>query len=300
MTKELSSIYRASLKYPWLAPLLMHQFYQYMLGGLSIASALFGAILIAEKRTPEEATDNRCIYCLTTWGSFSSDEHIIAESLGNYDTVLPKGDVCDECNHGILSRLDEALIKFEPISWLRVHFVPYTKAGKFPEANFQNFSIAKTGPRQMTIKPKDKTGEIKTVEQIGDDLYKYNITWTGKRPDWNIIGRALFKIALGMVTLKQGREYACAPKFDFARDFIHGKIDIKNNLLLRMKCQPHPLVRVMYLDSQEGTPFVVELFGLAFIFNLEETPEIVLQADLAKLNFELVSMKRQKVSKAKA
>jgi hypothetical protein len=268
-----------------------------MLGGFSIASALFDAVLIIEGQEPVDSdNDNLCVFCLTTDGSFSSEEHIVSESLGNYDTVLPKGDVCDACNNGTISELDSALIAFGPIAWLRVYFVPYTKAGKLPAANFQNFSIAKTGPRQITIRPKDKSGEIKTIEQFGDDLYRYNLMWKGKRFDWKLIARALFKIALGMVALKQGKRHACSAKFNTARDFINGKIDINNNMLVRMKCQPHSEMRVVYLDAPEGTPVFIDLFGMAFIFNLEETPAIVLEEDMANLNFELVSLNPPKAS----
>src|SRR2546428_8977413 len=100
---------------PMVGPLLLHQFYEYMLGCFSIASALFDAILISERQAEHAAlpVENLCIYCLKSDGSFLSEEHIVAESLGNYDTVLPKGYVCDECNNGVLSLLDEALIKFE-------------------------------------------------------------------------------------------------------------------------------------------------------------------------------------------
>ena len=287
---------------PMVGPLLLHQFYEYMLGCFSIASALFDAILISEQQAEptEVPIKNLCIYCLKSDGSFSSEEHIVAESLGNYDTVLPKGYVCDECNNGVLSLLDEALIKFEPIAWLRVYFVPYTKAGKLPEANFHNFSIAKTGPRQITIKPKDKTGHIKTVEQLGDDLYRYNMSFKGKKLNWALIGRTLFKIGLGMVAMKQGREYACSTRFDAARDFIRGKTNIRNKMLVRTKSQPHPSVQVVYLDQPEGTPFFIDFFGLAFMFNLEMTPEVVLQEDLVNLNFKLVSLERPEASRTRA
>jgi len=42
-------------------------------------------------------------------------EHIVSEALGNVTLILPPGVVCDRCNHGTLSRLDEPGV--ERLSW---------------------------------------------------------------------------------------------------------------------------------------------------------------------------------------
>ena len=45
------------------------------------------------------------------------------QGLGiNPPIVLPKGVVCDKCNHGKLAILDNALIDFSPISLMRTRF----------------------------------------------------------------------------------------------------------------------------------------------------------------------------------
>lgn len=41
----------------------------------------------------------RCIFCKSSTTSCGSEEHIISESLGNVDHVLPPGWVCDDCNN---------------------------------------------------------------------------------------------------------------------------------------------------------------------------------------------------------
>ena len=40
-----------------------------------------------------------CIFCHKDSSTAKSVEHIIPESLGNKHHYLPKGYVCDECNH---------------------------------------------------------------------------------------------------------------------------------------------------------------------------------------------------------
>jgi|ERR1051326_237221 hypothetical protein len=152
---------------PVMGPLLRHQFYDYSLQAFRVVSELFDIILqiepgVEDLTTPTETSiGNLCIYCLTTEGAFTSEEHIVAESLGNDDAVLPKGFVCDDCNNGVLSGLDNALINFEPVAFLRVQHVPYTKEGKFPKANFSSFTLEKVGPRHLKLTPKNKAARLR-------------------------------------------------------------------------------------------------------------------------------------------
>jgi hypothetical protein len=177
---------------PVMAHLLRHHFFDYSLRAFYVISALFDVILQVEQSaqvdfSENETTENRCIYCLDTKGTFTSEEHVIAESLGNDDLVLPKGFVCDVCNNGVLSILDSALLKFEPIAWAQVMYVPHTKAGKFPKASFTNFNLERTGPRHIQMTPKHKGGEIKNLKQIGDDMHSFNVEWKGKKINWTLI-----------------------------------------------------------------------------------------------------------------
>ena len=95
----------------------------------------------------EITTDKRCIYCLSDTGTFTSEEHIVPESLGNYDTVLPKGFVCDTCNNEVLSGLDSELVNSDMLGLLKIVYMPYTKDGKLPQAIYPNLKIKKyTGP----------------------------------------------------------------------------------------------------------------------------------------------------------
>ncbi len=203
---------------------------------------------------------------------------------------MPKGYVCDKCNNEVLSGLDSALLKFEPIAFLQVLFVPYTKGGKLPEANFQNIFLKRANPRKIVITPKDKTGRIKNKKHLGDNWYSFNIETRGKQFNSKLLGRALYKIALGMVALSQGHGQACSRKYDTAREFIRNGQGIQNNLLICMKNKPHPEVCATYYDLPEGTPFVIDIFGLIFVLNLENNPILELNEILIQSNFELYSL----------
>jgi hypothetical protein len=278
---------------PVIKPLFWYQFYQYTLDGLDLVSDIFNIILEIEQTEkykslyPDFAiTTKRCIYCLSTTGTFSSEEHILPESLGNDELVLPKGCVCDTCNNGILATLDECLLQFEPIAFLRVMFLPYTKQGKLPHANFQNMSIKKTRPHYIKVTAKDETGMPKNEKHLGDDWYSFDLQVKGKPFNPKQLARALYKIALGMAAFDKGYEQAYDSKYDAARNFILKNQDFPNNLILRTVFQPiHQIHVTSRHDIPQGTPFVISIYGIVFMFNLEIKPVMELTKELNQSHF---------------
>jgi hypothetical protein len=82
---------------------------------------------------------------------FQDPEHMLPDSLGNVDHVLPPGVVCDRCNHGPLAIVDNALLEYPPISFMRVVRGVPTKAGKYPFAKFDNGTLTCRGPGDILI-----------------------------------------------------------------------------------------------------------------------------------------------------
>ena len=287
-------------KMPLVGPLFWFQFYSYTLNAFALMSVLFQVILTVEKSDKYSAVygekisiEPKCIYCLSTTGNFKSEEHIFPESLGNDELVLPKGYVCDKCNNGVLSQLDNALTKFEPIAFLQVQFVPYTKDGSFPKVNFQNMTMERTSPTHIKIFAKEKSGEIKNKTPMGDNWYSFSLNMRGKpftQKSVKMLGRALFKIALGIVALSQGREQACIHKYDPARKFILGESDFNNNFFIKLKGEPHIGGRISYKDFQEGTMVSVDIMGILFLLNLEEKPLLEFNKFIKPEGFGLYSL----------
>ncbi|SRR6266478_7227762 len=58
----------------------------------------------------------RCIFCKTDSSHSRSIEHIIPESLGNTEHVLPRGVVCDQCNNYFARKIEGPLLES---MWLR-------------------------------------------------------------------------------------------------------------------------------------------------------------------------------------
>jgi hypothetical protein len=232
----------------------------------------------------------RCIYCLATTASFTSEEHIFPESLGNDELVLPKGYVCDKCNNELLSGLDNSLLKFEPIAMLQARFVPYTKDSKLPAANFQNLTLERTSPRNITMGAKDKTANSRNKKYFDDGWVGFTNNMKGGKFRPKVLGRALYKIGLGMVAFSQRQEMACDPKYDLARDFIRDGNGFPNNLIIKKECIPHPQVGVAYNNFSAGTPFVIDIYGLIFLLNLEPEPVIALNEMITDTHFVLHSL----------
>lgn len=287
-------------KTPFASPLFWFQFYSYTVEAFELLKFLSLAISTIQKSNKFKAiygekttVEPKCIYCLGTKGNFTSEEHIFPEALGNDELVLPKGYVCDRCNNGILSQLDTALIRFEPISFLQTQLVPFTKDGSLPKANFQNMTMERTSPNHIHIVPKDKSGEIKNKKSLGNGWYSYSLEMRGKpvtQKSIKLLGRALLKIALGIVALSQGREYACSAKFETARKFILGKGNFNNNFFIKLNNKPHIGGKAEYKESQDGTIVAIDIMGLLFLLNLEEKTLLNFNQEIRPEDFGLYSL----------
>jgi hypothetical protein len=286
------------------------QFKSYAYDAFRVISVVFDLIKAIENHDEyksnflqEEPAIKKCIYCLSESGTFSSEEHILPETLAGDNIYLPKGFVCDACNNGVSSQLDEALISFEPIAFLRVQFTSQTKAGKFPKANFQNMLIEKTDPNHIKITAKDKTGLPKNKRILDDGQEAFYLTWTGKKLTWKLYARAIYKIALGFVAHDMGPEAALHERYQPARDFILGKSPFSNNMVVSTKSKPHHEIRIRWEMNFGGTAFVIDIFGMIFIINLEASPVLqnpakradeaedeLLNAITKEYEFELISL----------
>jgi len=285
---------------PIIRPFFWHQFLGYTLDAFYLVSLLFDLMKKIEKSKEwkdffidKSESPFKCIYCSRTSEPFTSQEHIIPEGLGNEELILPKGFVCDTCNNGILSKLDNYLLKFEPISFLRVIYTQYTKDGKLPKENYQNISVNKTQPRNVVFTAKDKSGWVKNLKETADGQVSFSIDVRGKRFDPKRLGRSLYKIALGMVAFDRGFDAACDTKYNEAREFILRGVDFPNNLLISMNGKPNAQVRVMHQELAGGTGFAIDIFGIMFLLNLQPFPVVELRKELEQASFRIFPLYNQ-------
>lgn len=214
--------------------------------------------------------DPTCIYCLSGDGGFQSEEHVIPEAFGVDELVL-RGVVCDRCNNR-LSSLDQFLAEFEPLSLLRVWNVPLTKSGKFPRSEFGHYTLQKVRPREILITSATQA-DSPAWEELPDGRVRWSLTTKSRAPvDLRRLGRALFKIGLGLVAHDEGPDRAIEARFDGARDFIFGRAMMPNHLVVPCKVTPDSRVAAAWQPLDDATVVVLSFFGVAFMFNLESTP----------------------------
>lgn len=73
-----------------------------------------------------------CIFCLEDAAGSRSVEHIIPESLGNTEHVLPSGVVCDKCNNYFSRKIEGPLLASEYFSYARATMQVANKRGRVP------------------------------------------------------------------------------------------------------------------------------------------------------------------------
>jgi len=74
----------------------------------------------------------RCIFCKTDTSLCKSVEHVIPESLGNTDHVLPKGWVCDTCNNYLSRKVEGPFLNSIYGRSSRFNMQVPSKKGNFP------------------------------------------------------------------------------------------------------------------------------------------------------------------------
>jgi hypothetical protein len=290
--KGSTSILQDQLEHPIVNHMLWLGFVQYNLDLYNIVSHIFDIYLeirykeLFKKIYPEKSSKKpKCIYCLRVDGGFTSEEHIFPESLGNEELVLPKGYVCDRCNHNTLSMLDNKLINFFPIASRKVLHSNYTKDGKFQKYETKEFSIEKLRPTHLRYI--DKTGKG----------YSENITLKSyiSSDELLLVCRSIFKILLGMVCLGD-TEKIYDKKFDKVRKFILRGGKMPNSILMYASRSSSAYSSAGYNPIEKDIPGFICIYGIAFLLSLESKPRITLNEELLNMGFLIFRLHKNKVS----
>lgn len=285
---KFNDVHAKYISKPIIGQLLWYEFYTFCIGLFFILQNIYQIIIQIEIKSEPivQTVEPMCIICKDHKGTFSSIEHIFPEALGNTELILEKGLVCDDCNNKLLSQLDDNLVNFSPVAFLRVQFVPFTKEGKHPFANFQNMDIKKTRSNRIDVRAKDKSAKF-SKEQIKGDLYKFNFSFTGGRFDDKKLIRSLMKIAYEAVVREKGRDYVFQNRYDNARKLILGEIGPYNNLIMSANIKPNDRLQYNISFGEVGTVILISIFGLLFIFNLEEEPKLELSNEMKEDGFQI-------------
>jgi len=74
----------------------------------------------------------RCIFCKSKSEESRTIEHIIPESMGNLEHVLPAGVICDGCNHYFGRKVERPLLETSLFRHLRAGMQVQNKRGRIP------------------------------------------------------------------------------------------------------------------------------------------------------------------------
>lgn len=213
----------------------------------------------------------RCLYCLKGDGGFRSVEHTIPRGLGNEEYILKKGIVCDRCNNGVLSRLDETLLDFDPIKFNRSYTNQQSRKGKSTIYKNAAFNMQHTSESHIEInaehagktiktRPDGFTMQIKSDKRLTSDYLK-------------LIARALYKIGLGIVYIDLGEQAAYSNRFDEVRQIILGEIDFNGYLAVAKKPAIEQIGTVQHYDRTiNGKPISLFRFyyhGVDIMYDME-------------------------------
>lgn len=142
-----------------------------------------------------------CLFCKQVSDNSKSVEHIIPESLGNKDIVLPRGIVCDDCNQYFATKIEKPLLEQPYFKNVRHRAQIESKKGRIPieKALIISPTIAKA---EIIFDKHDRTIvnilDESVAEKIAKSSHGSMIIQTIDKPEDNdkIVSRFLAKMAV--------------------------------------------------------------------------------------------------------
>lgn len=170
-----------------------------------------------------------CIFCHKDSSTSKSVEHIIPESLGNKEHILPKGYVCDACNNYFSVKIEKELLSQPYFASMRRRNDIRTKHGRFAKENFIFPSAIDISP--VSYNPEEKIVYIDNDSVInaiisGRCTKTYSLFY--EEPDYPnvILSRFLAKCAYEYFLYRVGAE-----KYDLCvLEMLGSKNDVLKDL----------------------------------------------------------------------
>jgi hypothetical protein len=219
-----------------------------------------------------------CLFCRQSDGGFTSREHVFSEGLGNDQIILPPGVVCDRCNNRYLSRLDQILVDFMPISIRRTMLGVETKAGVLPRFRFSEGTVEHVpgvggADPTLIVNERGPRPMIREIQRSPDGKVKLEWKGSGGRrmtPRYAAeLSNALLKTALECAWIDHG-EMMLEARFDHVRQAVLGK-PRDGFCALGLKLNPdRTQVALTYnlIDMGDGTwrmPVIADFFGVCLV-----------------------------------
>ena len=175
----------------------------------------------------------RCIFCKKDSSKSRTIEHIIPESLGNKDHILPPGVVCDHCNNYFARKIEQPLLDSEYFRHSRFRNVVYSKKGRVPTIKAL-YLPGKVWVEIMrdeggkSIYPSSEADASRFIQSISTRETGKLIILQPPLPEGQVVARFLAKVAmeaLALIALEipDGlNEITDKPELDELRNFARG------------------------------------------------------------------------------
>lgn len=173
-----------------------------------------------------------CLYCRRR-APARGVEHVTPEALGAHGWTLPRGAVCDRCNSGVLSKLDQAVAAHPHIGAVLMLWNVPGKGGRLRE---RSGMLARIDGAPV-IAPPARWIERTEVDHRARTIKVGIATPPEFRTD--LFRRGLYKIALNALAAEDGLEAALSPRLDRVRAYVIRPND-RNELLPYVQRTPPP------------------------------------------------------------
>ena len=148
----------------------------------------------------------RCIFCKVDSSETRSVEHVIPESLGNTDHVVPLGLVCDGCNRYFGTKIEQPLLSSSIFRDLRRNMDIPNKRGKLPppatpDATFlpsyrtMGRFLGKVGMEALAARTHHIEGwEQDVIDKVELDEIRHYTRYDIGKEDWPFSFRTLYPV----------------------------------------------------------------------------------------------------------
>jgi hypothetical protein len=216
---------------------------------------------VAAARAAEEGRRRGCLICRQGDGGFLTQEHIVPESLGNHEKILPNGVVCDRCNHNVCAPLDEALCSWFPIALMKTMFRVESKSGRLPTVKFDNGQLAATAADHLDITLSSDRWRKDKPAPPGMKAFDFTAQRHDLKPErLALVHRALVKQLLEYAWLDIGERVLTA-EFDHEREIVldgghHGYIATVKQVNFDHDEPTHGMQYASRIRNSDSHPFV--------------------------------------------
>jgi hypothetical protein len=154
----------------------------------------------------------RCIFCKQDSSTSKSVEHVLPESLGNTEHILPAGIVCDSCNNYFAGNIERPILESGHFTTVRFNSLIPNKRDRVPVLPGMLLSVTRHERDLRAFRAevtRDSRGDfyMDTEDEAEEGIASGQITRlivpaSGEKPDRLLFARFLAKVAVECIALR--------------------------------------------------------------------------------------------------